>query len=519
MSRWATKFFTITAMLAFIWGLITLLMFPRIGVLFGLWRYAHRTMSILVIGGLALLITIGLLFGARQLASRFQKRLSTRLSWLILIGELVFFVTALTLVLWYCGYQKPVDDAGYVFNWLHGGTKVDIWEHPTWINQYMYSNPQNLLLAGVYWGLGLVFKQAFFPVVVSFLLLQAATVALSFATLRRFGVDNIVALLSVQVWFLAVQVWWHAAIAYTDTLLLFFMVATLHAFAGWVKTQHYSSLAWTCVLATLSFLSKGTGLILVIALAVYLVITEKGFRRLLFVTPVIALGVGNFCFHQAVNATGVYPDSGYGQPNTHYLMMGLSNTPQPAGLSIREKLHWSVGIYETEDQQYSWRLLYHNRLSKSQTEKKQLSVALKRLKAMSPKQLLVALNDKVSVVWSSGDVKASFSLLRGMTHVAHGQSLFTSKVIGTFNYLWMTVGQIVLYLGILWGCWRQRKQATLLCTVFLTGYFAFMILWEANPRYSLAIAPLAMILLAQALAPKPNQRLIQTDYSANWHMP
>ncbi|WP_390409635.1 ArnT family glycosyltransferase [Lacticaseibacillus jixiensis] len=503
MPRWVTRFFSITTALAVCWMLIALLGFPRIGVLYGLWRQAHSTKAILIVGAVALLIAIGLLLGGRRLVQAAQP-LSTRTSWLILIGELIVFLGAFLLVLSWCGYRQPVDDARIVFQWLHTGDKVDVWTHPTWVNQYMYANPQNLSLAGIYWIFGRFFGTSFVPIIVAFVILQAAAVLFSFAAMKRLHVDNLVALLASQLWFLTLQVWWHAAIAYTDTLLVFFTVLTLYSFAGWIdrsqsRTKRNWSLLGACVFATLGFLSKGTGLIMILALSVYLLLANKRQWRLLFVLPFIALGVGNFAWHQGINASGVYPDTGYGQPNTHYLMMGLSHTPVPSGMKVREQLSWPVGIYAAADQQYSWGLLYKQRLSKADTQSKQLAAAKARLMKLSPKQLLIALNDKVSVVWGSGDAKASFTLVRGMKHLKRGNFLFTSKIVGTISYLWMTVGQLVTYLGILYAVVRRRKQPMIMLgAIFVSGYFAFMLLWEANPRYSLAIVPIAGLLIALA---------------------
>lgn len=513
MPRWVTNFFRGTTIIAFGWALISLLVFPRIGVLYGVWRYAHSTKLILGVGLLALLIALGLLYAAKQLITHWHP--SRQTTWLVLGIELGVYVVVLLFVLRWCGYQTPVDDAAAVFNWVHSGTKVAVWQQPTWLNHYMYANPQNLFLALIYAGLGLIFGKAFFPVVVVFVLIQAATVGLTMSTLHRFKCEPIVAWLVTQVWFIALQVWLHAAIAYTDTLLLFFIVASLYALAGWTDQKRRPaarnwSLGWTCLLAFLAYLSKGTGLIYVIGLAVYLCASQKGLRRLLVFVPLLTLGLGNVAWHQAINATGIYPDHNYGQPNTHYVMMGLSHTPVPSGLSVRDQLRWPVGIFESADQQYSWRLFYDQKLSKSTIQTKQLQKAKQRLTAMTPLGLLVALNDKVSVVWGSGDVKASASIEAGMAHPDRGKLLFSSTLIGTLTYLMMTVSQLLLYLSIVLGSFKRSVDGLSLIT--LSGYFLFMLLWEANPRYSLAIVPFALLMLAISWR-KPTESTLPLNFN------
>ncbi|WP_227644956.1 hypothetical protein [Enterococcus durans] len=119
-------------------------------------------------------------------------------------------------------------------------------------------------------------------------------------------------------------------------------------------------------------ISKGTVLILVIAIALFLAIINRKQWKLLGLLPFLFLFVGNFGWKQFINSQHLYPDSNYGQPNTHYLMMGINNAPIPEGLTTYEKSTWVVGAYSTAEQQFTWHLFLENKEPKSQVQQEHL---------------------------------------------------------------------------------------------------------------------------------------------------
>lgn len=81
------------------------------------------------------------------------------------------------------------------------------------------------------------------------------------------------------------------------------------------------------------------------------------------------LVLGNFGWKQFIDAQKLYPNSHYGQPNTHYLMMGLNNTPIPDNLSGDDKYRWVVGAYSSADQRFTWDMFLDKKCLKKKWKK------------------------------------------------------------------------------------------------------------------------------------------------------
>jgi uncharacterized membrane protein YozB (DUF420 family) len=74
----------------------------------------------------------------------------------------------------------------------------------------------------------------------------------------------------------------------------------------------------------------------------------------------------------------------------------------------------------------------------------------------------------------------------------------------------MTVSQLILYLSIVLGSFKRSVDGLSLIT--LSGYFLFMLLWDANPRYSLAIVPFALLMLAVSWR-KPTESTLHLNFN------
>lgn len=511
---WIQRFFSIITLIFLGWIIFTFLASPRIGAISSFYRLANPA-SIVKLDALIALITLSLVLFGLFVYKRVKIHLtiSTKASWLILILELVVYVLFLMMFVNKLHFIHSVDDAQVVFNWTLHHHSANPWSNPTWLNHYMYSNPQNIFLSFIYRAITTLFGSNFYPVIMFFIGLHAATALLLFGTLHQLGLTNIKALLVIQLFLLMPQIALQAPIAYTDTLSLFFIALTLLTLLIAEKEpRQKTALLWfffSSVSALFAFLSKGTSLILIIAMVVFLFFHHSGKAKLLSLVPLCVFILGNFGWKQTINVANIYPDTGYGQPNTHYVMMGMSQTPIPSNLGKDAKQQWMVGIYSSADQAYSWNLFYNQRLPKKMIMHKQLTRYFGRLRAMRPKQLLAALSNKISVVWGTGDLKTSFSFARGMKDPNRGVAFFSKGKWAKFFYCLMTATQLAMYFGIVIGIlvnFRRYNHWVLFSTVFLSGYFVFMLLWEVNPRYAIAIVPTGILLTGMMIAaPVTNQ--------------
>lgn len=496
------RFFGILTILCIGWMVYAFMVTPRLGALSSLYRpiHPHDIASIDVVALVVATVLIGLVKGYRG-----KLQISAKvLNWLFAFELVVYFLGLLWFLRW-IDYSHVVDDAQVVLNWLHHYKQADPWQDGTWATRYMYSNPQNLFLMLSYKLVELIVGNHFFALVTAFCLLHIGTLALTMKILHVVGISDGYAFIVMQLYLAMIQITWQAPMVYTDTLALFFVTVMIYCLAEYFQASTTKSQVVWLVLASvtgvLAYLSKGTSLIVIVAVVVYLIVTQRRAKLSFVLIPILLFIVGNSAWRSGVGMTGIYPDQGYGQPNTHYIMMGMSNTPVPNDQrSANGK--WQVGIFSSADQAYSWKLFYDERLSKKEIQAKQLNRYVKRVSAMSLSQLLQALNNKVSVVWGSGDLKTTFDIARGMADQKRGFHLFSTKKWGLPVYFVMTVTQLVLYLGIILATikyFNRLDDTVLLGSIFISGYFAFMLLWEVNPRYAIAIVPFGILMMGKFL--------------------
>lgn len=114
-------------------------------------------------------------------------------------------------------------------------------------------------------------------------------------------------------------------------------------------------------------------------------------------------------------------------------------------------------------------------------EEKHLSIIKERLNAMDFKQFLAAINNKVAVTWSSGDLKSSFEIFLGTGKNEKNMWVFRSKTSGLILYAVMMVIQYLVYLGIIFTSIKFFKNINPL--VFWVTYIFLVILhsyWSGN---------------------------------------
>lgn len=510
------RLFSGFAIFCFTWILFNFLVMPRIGAIYSPFRAKHSLLNIVVLNNITFVLTLLLCVGVLRLVKNINRKkdFSSKKAWMLLVLELLIYGLVILLFLKYIGYYKTVDDAQVVYNWVIHYTRVDPWAHSSWLMHYLYANPQNLFLALVYKVITVLLGNYFWTVIIVFLIIYLLSLCILFSTMQVLKLNNRIALLTIQLAIFSIQVTLHSAIAYTDILAFFFTSLTAYCFARYVLAGGGYKYVWAFLVSLaslLAFFSKGTSLIIIIALCLFMFISNRKTNKLVSALPILVLILGNVGWAYAINHVGVMSDSNYGQPNAHYIMMGLSNSPIPADLSTQQAAEWSVGTYSAKDQQYSWNLFFKQRLPKSDISKHQMAEYVRRVRSMTPAQLVAVLNNKVSVAWGSGDLKTSFSLIRGTHDEVRGKKIFSDGTSGLFLYVVMSVSQLMLYIGIIYALaknWQREDKFTLFGTIFLCGYFVFLLLWEVNPRYAIGILPFGLIMIGLSLGKKPSKKVV-----------
>ncbi|MDV4828267.1 glycosyltransferase family 39 protein [Enterococcus faecium] len=497
------KFFSSLVLFFMLWAISTSIFSPRIGMIFSLFRNNYSYKVILPINIICFIFSIFIYFLIIQwLRKKSFPVLTDKFTYIFLTIELLIYFIALLLFVKYIGFNQPVDDTRIVLSHLK-----QLQEGGEWGYNYMYSNPQNLLLMYIFMGVQTLFGQSYYAIIVVFSIIHLLTIIFLFLALKNIRISNFISLLVVQLIIFALQITLHVPVAYTDILSIFFISLTFYFMTRYIqncrkKTKWTLNLNYALLFCTIGFISKGTVLILVIAIALFLTIIHKKQWKLLGLSPFLFLFVGNIGWQQFINSQHLYPDSNYGQPNTHYLMMGIHNTPIPKDLTSYEKSRWIVGAYSTDEQQFTWNLFLEKKESKSKVQQEHLKIIKERYTNLSIKEFLEVMNNKVSVTWGSGDLKSSFEVFLGTGKSEETEKLFSSKVTGAILYSWMMTMQYLLYIGVAIACiylFNSKNKIALLCTIYISGYFTFLLFWEASPRYAMGIVIPAILLIGVLL--------------------
>jgi len=496
------KLFSIGAILLFSWAGITALVFPIMMNVFSLHRKTYELHEIIRINIINAILALGLFLLAKYVISKCFNNIhiSNKKTYIFLGLELILYAIVIIGFINYVGFSTPIDDTKNVLNSLQF-----LNEQGHFPGHYMYSNPQNLFLMLVFNVIIQIFGYNYSIIMFSFLLLHILTIFITFLALKSINLTNLTSLIAIQPFIFALQVSIHTAIAYTDILSLFFIASSVFLIIKIIQLENNSNgnfnkkqlmyLILLSVIASIGFLTKGTVLIIIIAIAVFLFLVMKKYKKLYFFIPFLIFLLVNSAWNQGIQNQHLFPDNNYGQPNTHYLMMGVGGADIPDNLSSEEKSLWTIGMYDSEDQQFTWDLFLNENISTKELQSIHLDKMTNRLSSLTSKEFLEFLNQKVASTWSTGDLKSTFSLRLGIEDKEKIKFLKDGSS-GLIIYSLMMIIQFIIYLGIISSAIKYFNSPNLyvyFSNIFYTGYFVFLLIWEASPRYSIAIFPLAII--------------------------
>jgi 4-amino-4-deoxy-L-arabinose transferase-like glycosyltransferase len=512
-TQYVYKFFLVTVILTMMWAVFTTIFSPRIGEIYSLFRNTHSYRTVIAINILCLLFTVGLyVFISRSLKQKQQRwKISNKIAYGILSVELIIYFVSLLLFLKFIGFNQPVDDTAFTLKYLQQLSQGESWGF-----NYMYSNPQNLLLMYIFSVIQFFFGTNYYAIIIVFSLMHVCTIALSFFSMKQLKVGNLPALIAIQVLIFAFQVTLHVPVAYTDILSLFFIALTLFFLTKYLEgtgSHKQSVIFLTMIFCAIGYISKGTVLVLIIALALFLLLKSTGRQRTIAVLPFVVLLCVSFFWNQFIHSQQLFPDTNYGQPNTHYIMMGLNGTPIPDDLSKKDTYRWSVGTYSSADQKFTWDMFLTKRLPKDKIQQEHIKVIKERLSNMNLRQLIKALNTKAAVTWSSGDLKSSFEIFLSTGRKKDKMWVFENNISGLILYAIMMVIQYIIYFGIIFAAIRYFKEINLFIffnSIYITGYFAFLLLWEASPRYAMGIFIPAVLAIGLFLKKENDDHQLET---------
>ncbi|WP_314319812.1 glycosyltransferase family 39 protein [Paucilactobacillus nenjiangensis] len=488
-----SKCIAIIGLISFGWAIVSLLFFPRIHGIYGLYRMSKPTSTIILLNVLSMCAVVFIYFFFYKIyKKKYFNNLSMKQTMAALIVVTFIFICLYILIINYFQVIRVVDDSQSVYK-----IAKDLYLNKAVDTSYLYVYPQNLFLLRFYIFVFSIFGPSAMSLVYSFLAIYVLSVFVTFFTLKNLNVSNCIALIlstSMYVW---VQAVFHISVAYTDILLIFFLDLCLFFLSLYFKKQQIIWLVATSIMILLAFLSKGTALIFFIAVVMFLLIFNKKQQKIHFLIPIAIFLIGNFAWNYSVSNSKLFSDDNYGMPNTSWILLGSSDN-YTDGSNENWRL---IGVYNDKDFAYSEHLMMGKHLNKKEIEKKQMNVVKNRLIKLSAKEWLNFLNLKIAGTWSSGDIKSTADFSSSLDTRGWKRFFdFTHGKKGLILYMIMQIIQLSVYSAMLLGfvkLFRRNGDGLYaLISLYSIGYFAFLLIWEANPRYSLGIFPIAILLLA-----------------------
>lgn len=499
------KFFSIIVIIVMCWAIGTTVLIPKINPIFSLFRVEHSPTIIKIINVVCLTFVVLLYYCCSRKFSKIKIELTNRQAYTILVFELITYCFVLLFFYRVIGFDKPVDDTRITLKFLEqlgneGHLGYD----------YMYSNPQNLFLMYLFKAIQSAFGKSYQVIIFIFTIIHSFAILFTFGSLKNLKINNYTSLITIQVLFFAAQLSLHVGVAYTDILAIFFISAALFFLTKFFslnlnldsKLNGFHYLFFGLALIAIGYISKGTVLIVALALSVGFFFLFTGFKKIICCLPLIFLLAGNFGWNQIIQAQNIFPDNNYGQPNTHYLMMGLSRTENMNEINAENIYSWIPGAYSTEDQQFTWKMFLDKKMTKGEISEKHIDIIKKRLNSLSAREKVRFLNNKVAVTWSTGDLKSTFEMKLGINESNNRVELLSNKYSGLLLYMTMMIIQYLIYIGIILAailCFKKINPYIFIANIFISGYFFFLLLWEASPRYSMLIFPFGILMIGYFL--------------------
>ena len=493
IEEYAKKFVIFLGILSLAVIVLISLFFPKLVAIQGHIREINSPFRVALLNGASAVIALILLSGLMYLLK--IKKMNP-IKWMLTIELLLYFLFMIALTKYY-GITGPIDDA-----WVVMDNAITLKETGVISGWYMVSNPQNLFLMYLYLGIENIFNTFSYQITfIVFALLHVGSAYLVYKCAESVSKNKVTAFITLQLFIFCYQITLHVTNIYTDTLQLFIILLGLYPilkFAERTGKYLFLSILAASFAFAVGFLAKGTTLVLIIAFVLLLVVNLKGKEKILAIIPILVLLTVNTSWNAFIDSQEIYQVEKVGMPNTHYLFMGL-NGWYPEGTTLGQRQYLLTGAYNDGDLIYSKTLFFDQNLSKEKVQAEHIKLIKERLNSLDLKSGIEFLGAKIATSWSSGDLKSTYSLRVGAQNEARKWELLESYptyiYMQTMQFLYFFIALLVFIKAFINRV--KIDSLILLSAIFTVGMFLFLILWEASPRYVIAVMPFYMLLLTK----------------------
>lgn len=284
----------------------------------------------------------------------------------------------------------------------------------------------------------------------------------------------------------------YTTIVYTDTLAMIFPILSVVIYMNYLESKSSKRYLWILLLSivlTIGVLVKTNVVIMLVAILIHFIMTQKGWRTLLFclvlIIPFLTINVG---YKEVVSKYSPISKEEIGFPATHWLLMGLQESPNgPGGFN-----------QDTVDLTYQ---LKTDGLTNKEISQEEIEMIKEKLDNYGVQGYLSFLSRKINYTWGDGTYYASRKLsIEPLDENIFQEYLYGEKseafvlfcqIIHVANLLLIVIGAISLI--------KATHQFEQVLTICLFGTFLFLLLWEARSRYLVLYVPIICVVAMYGL--------------------
>lgn len=234
------------------------------------------------------------------------------------------------------------------------------------------------------------------------------------------------------------------------------------------------------VIVYFAFKIRAVGIFLLLAYLISMLFTAK-FKTLFLRTSVIVLGLilSTFCYKTINDDFYFKIDESRTFPATHWIMMGLNTE--------------TGGYFSEKDYSYTNSNIYY------ETKKTaNLEVIISRIDNMNLRTFVNLMSEKIKAVWSYGHANydSYLTLIRNYDkkyqYISGNKTIYIDYLIQISHSLLLLMLVICIVMEL-----KQRKNSNKqFIYISLFGALLFYLIWEVQPRYSLAFIPWIVVLIS-----------------------
>ncbi|MGN1432925.1 MAG: glycosyltransferase family 39 protein [Ruminococcus sp.] len=359
---------------------------------------------------------------------------------------------------------------------------------------YLIRYPNNLalvfLLSAVYRLCNLVlgYVPSIVPVIINAFAINISVLLTVFTARKIFG--NRRAIFVLLLCFLFAPFYTYVPYYYTDSLSMPFCVGAIYLFiialSSEKKIQKYVLLALSGVLVFLGYKLKGSLIIILAAVLIYVVL-KMNIKQMLCIALAVIAGFGSVfaIYTAAFNSLGIVTEEQsdrYEYPYTHWVMMGLKG----------------LGHYNLKDSNYT-----NSFENKSEKQEANIEEIKNRIKNLGADGLTEHIFNKAVWTWEDGTYYISHHIKDSKRENILHSFVLTEGENHIYFFIYSNGFQLLLILlmllSILKGCKDPDVNILTLFKGIIFAAFIFFLIWEARSRYLYNFTPLFILVAVDGL--------------------